>query len=260
MNRRAKDLLLKAAFGEANERDRAELEGLTARDSAAREESELLRSLRSDLVSLRGVPACQVSTERMRDAVLRAGMKQRPASSGWAWVLGPALGALAAFGALSYGHRQSPSLRGFETLPPSAVALSKPVDELFPKAALSLPHSAPVAATKMEKVVGPEAQPAPAANRLALAAAPRQRRSAASALRTAEDGARATGASHGSTVAAPPPAASKTMTASAMVAGVGPAPAADDAPVVIVSSVPNNDTGAPDAAENDKGNHVVFGG
>ena len=68
-----KDQLIECAFGELSA---AEKQGLNL-SAAEREEMNAFASLRADLRALREVPDCQISTERMRDAVLKSEIRQR---------------------------------------------------------------------------------------------------------------------------------------------------------------------------------------
>lgn len=68
-----KDQLIQCAFGELSQAEKQNL-NLSATE---RQEMEAFASLRTDLRALREVPDCQISTERMRDAVLKAEIRQR---------------------------------------------------------------------------------------------------------------------------------------------------------------------------------------
>ncbi|MBI1757279.1 MAG: hypothetical protein HYR64_09265 [Fimbriimonas ginsengisoli] len=136
MKRRDEDLLLKVAFGDATADEVARADGLSRDPEASRRLAEL-RRMREGLHLLREVPEAQISTERLRDALLRNGLK--PERSGWGlgWVWMPA-GALAAtFLIASWVMRQSPTLVRSDAGPSAPVVLAKrePVSKPLPSAA-----------------------------------------------------------------------------------------------------------------------------
>jgi len=95
MNRR--DELIQHAFGELPEDRSRRLEASEARDPRLAREADALRQLRADLRGLRDIPECQLSAERMRDAVLRSEMKARPRLSP-VWLGAPVAAGLAVLG------------------------------------------------------------------------------------------------------------------------------------------------------------------
>lgn len=76
MNRR--DDLIQHVFGDLDERRSRQLDAESALRPEIAREAQALRRLREDLRTLRDIPECQLSTDRVRDAVLRSEMKARP--------------------------------------------------------------------------------------------------------------------------------------------------------------------------------------
>lgn len=75
MSKKRRDQLLSIAFGE-KDADGMMFENLSEEE---RTELEALRAVREGLLSLRDVPECQLSTERVRSAILGSAVKKRPA-------------------------------------------------------------------------------------------------------------------------------------------------------------------------------------
>lgn len=78
MNDRELDLLIQHAFGDADVADRAEAAKLAERSPA---EAALWAQLKSDLRSLNDIPECQMSVERLQNAILNKTKKE--AVRGW---------------------------------------------------------------------------------------------------------------------------------------------------------------------------------
>lgn len=90
MNDKRKDLLIAYAFGDLTEEEMAEIE-TTAADRA---EVDRLAQLRADLKQLNRVPECQLSVERVRDAILNREIRQRRDWRPWG-IAAPVAAALA---------------------------------------------------------------------------------------------------------------------------------------------------------------------
>lgn len=73
MKEKRKDLLIAYAFGELNEDEMTAFEA----DAAEKAELDELTRLRADLKRLADVPECQLSVERVRDAILQREIRQR---------------------------------------------------------------------------------------------------------------------------------------------------------------------------------------
>lgn len=84
------DQLFDYAFGELNAHEAQIFEASLLNDEVARSEAELLRSLKSDLVSFRDIPEMQFSKERLRSAILEQGLKPKKPGIQWVnWLLAP---------------------------------------------------------------------------------------------------------------------------------------------------------------------------
>lgn len=82
------------AFGELSDSELQRIEAELMKDPAANKEVELLMDLRSDLKSFQEIPEMQLSTERLREAILGQGLKPaKPSFAWWTWLGGPAAAA-----------------------------------------------------------------------------------------------------------------------------------------------------------------------
>ncbi len=100
-NRRPDDEIVELVFGEMDEVRAAEVEKRVAADPRVRSLAEGYRQLRDDLGTLREVPEDQLSSERLRHAILAKGLAHEKRSNGlssWIWM--PGLAACFAFGLL----------------------------------------------------------------------------------------------------------------------------------------------------------------
>ncbi len=84
MKRSQKDEILQIAFGDTN--DSARIEQLRETSHEAIREIESLRNIKLNLQQL-PVPECQLSTERLRDAILNTGLGEKTTSSQPMWKL-----------------------------------------------------------------------------------------------------------------------------------------------------------------------------
>jgi len=92
MKRRDEDQLIHLAFGELAADEAARVEAALTPDSV-----QLLdgyRSLKNDLKLLNAAPAASIGTERLREAILRQGLKRKAPLARWGLVLAPCLSAL----------------------------------------------------------------------------------------------------------------------------------------------------------------------
>jgi hypothetical protein len=99
MKRHEKDELMMIAFGEMPIAETDARRAALSSDPEAAGELASLSQLREDLrvLSLK-VPDAQLSTERMRDAILKQGLKQRNPIPRWSWIGAPVMGAVLAIG------------------------------------------------------------------------------------------------------------------------------------------------------------------
>lgn len=87
MRRRLEDELVQAAFEDLGPDRVAEVERLAGQDPDAAQALAAYRQMKEDLRCLRGVPEHQLSTERLRHAILHQGLKPKPARNwGWTWM------------------------------------------------------------------------------------------------------------------------------------------------------------------------------
>ena len=89
-----KDLIIKAGFGELSPGDQAKLDALTPEE---REQVEQVKIVRDGLKALRDVPECQMSSERLRDAILNQGVAPSRQSRPWAFAVVAAAAILVAY-------------------------------------------------------------------------------------------------------------------------------------------------------------------
>lgn len=93
MNSR-KDLIIKAGFGELSPDEQARLDALTPEE---REQVEQVKMVRDGLKALRDVPECQMSSERLRDAILNQGVAPSRQSKPWTFAVFAAAAILVAY-------------------------------------------------------------------------------------------------------------------------------------------------------------------
>lgn len=249
MTNRELDLLMKVAFGEGTEADRLACTELRKRNAEAEQLFRAYGQMDADLVGLNDIPECQLSVERMRTAILSAGVKpQRPSSMNWSLSLG-----LACVAALAL-WLTIPADRAERSLPVSTVASNSdatPQPILLESGAARATGSELLRRLETSGSRSESLEPAvmPAVRRPLTGRRPLASRSDES------------GRSRGESLK------SGGMTlASAPDPGFGlPVPVADDAkpagaPVVVVTSSVDPETGAKEANEVSNSRSVVFGG
>ena len=151
MKRRDENHLIKLAFGEAE---------LSPADEPLDRESalklDLYRQMRQDLLDARdAVPPDQLSPERLRESILRSGLKKERRTL-WTWALAPSLALLVALIALNREHPEANVVASsFEAADEAFQAVAPPVLETDPA-----PKESNVAAP-----VAPKVAPKPTPNR-----------------------------------------------------------------------------------------------
>ncbi len=151
MKRRDENHLIKLAFGEAE---------LSPADEPLDRESalklDLYRQMRQDLLDARdAVPPDQLSPERLRESILRSGLKKERRTL-WTWALAPSLALLVALIALNREHPEANVVASsFEAADEAFQAVAPPVVETAPA-----PKESNVAAP-----VAPKVAPKPTPNR-----------------------------------------------------------------------------------------------
>lgn len=152
MKRRDENHLIKLAFGEA--------EWSSADEPLDRESAlklDLYRQMRQDLLDARdAIPPDQLSPERLREAILRSGLKKERRTL-WTWALAPSLALLVALIALNREHPEANVVASsFEAADEALQAVAPPVVETAP-----VPSDTNVAAP----VAAPKVAPKPTPNR-----------------------------------------------------------------------------------------------
>lgn len=132
MNRKLEDKLVDLAFGELTPEDAVRVEAATARDHQAAHLLSAYRDLKGDLKLLADIPEPQISTDRLRDAILSSGLQQAPKetpanSRRWLWM--PAGACVLAFAAVmlrgQFAQSGEPHLVGLDSVA-SRVSLPEP--------------------------------------------------------------------------------------------------------------------------------------
>jgi hypothetical protein len=97
MKRRTEDELIQLAFGELGEQEAAEIESRSQGDQEAAKTLATYRAMRESLREMNSIPESQLSKERLREALLRDGLKKESAGWGWSWAFVPLAAAVIAF-------------------------------------------------------------------------------------------------------------------------------------------------------------------
>lgn len=91
-----RDLILELGFDELSEAEVTDLGVSLAGNESLRAELDAVRAMKADLRSLQSVPECQLSSERLRDAILSTGIKPKHRLKPlWVWATPLAAAALA---------------------------------------------------------------------------------------------------------------------------------------------------------------------
>ncbi|MCB0826062.1 MAG: hypothetical protein KDC26_07725 [Armatimonadetes bacterium] len=112
MTHREEEILILLAFGEADENEKREAEALVANSPEAATFLAEMRSLNGTMPSLREISECQLTTERMRDAILSdatvSAGKSRKQKVAWLnWGLAAACLAAVSFAISMNGNRSA---------------------------------------------------------------------------------------------------------------------------------------------------------
>jgi hypothetical protein len=111
MKRKNEENLIKLAFGDIDPREAEHAKQLLASDHEASKLFAGYEEIREGLKQLH-TPEHQLSTERLREAILRDGLKkEKPSASGWRWTLAPvAVAAAAMLITLRFGGHSNPGV------------------------------------------------------------------------------------------------------------------------------------------------------
>ena len=96
MRRKNEEELIKLAFGDIEPQGSERAKKMLADDAEAAKLFAGYSEIREGLKSLK-TPEHQLSTERLREAILKQGLKQKSPLAGWKWTLAPLAVAAAAF-------------------------------------------------------------------------------------------------------------------------------------------------------------------
>jgi hypothetical protein len=107
MKRRLEEELAEYAFGDASPERAQELKRLIETDPEAASLFATYRDMREELRHMVHVPEPQLSTERLREAILNKGLSETPSRTSWNWMWMPAAAACAAF-AFAFMRAQPP--------------------------------------------------------------------------------------------------------------------------------------------------------
>lgn len=98
MNKRLEDKLAMLAFGDLTPEETRLLEQEVVGDAEATRILEDYKNMRGGLKAMADIPEHQLSTERLRHAILTQGLKPKPAKPQFGWLWMPAAAAALAFG------------------------------------------------------------------------------------------------------------------------------------------------------------------
>jgi hypothetical protein len=128
MNRKLEDELLQAAFGDLSPDEEARIAREASADPEAAKTYALYTDMKEGLKSMRDLPEHQLSTDRLRHAILQQGLKPKRTGWGLGWTLFPA--AAAAATVLGYlAMTKQPSVDGEQRPVASNTKKDKPLFE-----------------------------------------------------------------------------------------------------------------------------------
>lgn len=266
MKEREIDLLIKNALGESDANESQQAQAMIAGSPEAAREAALWQQLKADFKVLAEVPECQLTSERLRAAVLSGSIKKRSASPFRIWLPAVGLAAAALYAVIILPRPSAPETGGS-----GVVAMENPAPTIDDLVMQTEPEAEPLAAPEAASTA-PEA--APRATAVAKPA-PRRTSRPRTSYRTASNaGAKMATAEiaadmildsvmlpAANTAMADPTAgmsAARTLKAPAPMSA---APAADEENgVVVLSREASSPNGAPVAVEVGRRHDVVFGG
>jgi len=146
MNRKREEELMQLAFGDLR-REMGHVQGEISADPEAAKTYQAYCEMREGLKALRDVPEMQLSTERLRDAILKEGLQPKPASGwNWSWLATPIAVGACAFVVVTMMRKPATPFPGAENLAASnqTVVVEKPTAEVASNVSLD---------TKFEQVL-----------------------------------------------------------------------------------------------------------
>lgn len=111
MKRHEEDKLIELAFGEISAEEAETLQHGAQADPHLAETLRTYSEMREGLSALRDIPEMQMSCDRLRDAILAGGLKQKRFVN-WSWLAAPTVVAAAAFGITMLMHKPSVAVPG----------------------------------------------------------------------------------------------------------------------------------------------------
>jgi hypothetical protein len=254
MKRKQEEELIRLAFGDAEPQEAARAQQVLEQDAQAQAKLAQYREIREGLKQL-STPAHQLSTERLREAILQRGLVEKPRFAPWKWSLAPLAAAAGALLFTLYSAQDpaaTPAASGGGAITSSAKGLSEiretdvsPEEMLrLAKDAAGAALDAPAMDTDAPPVVRRES---PRASRPRMARAPEPRAAAAS-------------------VPAEPDSLTPREISRLAINGALPAgalAAGDDSgaePIVLIGAESDELTGAKRATEVESASNVVIGG
>lgn len=238
MKRKEQDRIIELAFGELTPQQELELERALAANSDLSSEFKEMEALKNDLAAYRrhldvSLPDCQVSKERLRDAILSQGVRQTVCRRNW-WTTALPVAAGVALFAVFLNTPQGDAIKNL-TPPPKTV---------------SEPEARPTDA--QPSMVSPEKTPEPVAVRVSTKPASKQGRLASALRGTGSKVVRDTNtAAAAKTGGAQPEVATPVVSA--------PIEEPEDVVVIVDSSVTASN-GALNAMELSESENVLIGG
>lgn len=246
MKNKLEEKLAMLAFGDLSPEDTARLENEVAEDGEARRILNQYRGMRLDLKAMAEVPEHQLSTDRLRHAILNEGMKRtkpRP-QFGWLWM--PAAVCALVFGGLMLRDRNS-------ALP---VAIKAPTNDSVVTDYPGSEFAFATAGGEILSVGGDQVAPSPAPQIVSRRSYANRSKDNERDLEILKE--RVMEEFQNTMMASQNPTNASMSLASAPAASERAVPAA--APIVLIDSAKDKSTGAQRATEVDSASNVVVGG
>ncbi len=139
MNRKREEELMQLAFGDVR-REMGHMQGEISADPEAAKTYQAYCEMREGLKALRDVPEMQISTERLRDAILKEGLQPKPASGwNWSWLATPIAVGACAFVVVTMMRKPATPFPGAENLAAtgSSIIVGEPKTEVATNVSLN---------------------------------------------------------------------------------------------------------------------------
>lgn len=242
MNKKLEEKLVMLAFGDMSPEETERLEREVAGNREAMMVLDDYRGMRTGLKAIGEIPEHQLSTERLRHAVLNRGLKPKSRPQlGWLWM--PTTAAVLAFGVFFFQHRP-------QTGTPGSFALGIDSSSVAPST-IDEPGDAFALATASGQISS-VAPPAPAVTLVSHVTRHRTRN--ADSSHVADLMARVSAEFDNELMAS----ANTTVPSSALASNE--TKPVSEAPIVLIDSTRDAQTGAQKATEVDSASNVIVGG